>query len=72
MGFDARGMVAVDDQMMSTTPGVFACGDVHRGMSLVVWAIAHGRDAARGIDRYLTGRTDLPASAVTGELGVGR
>ena len=72
VGFDARGMVAVDEQMMSTTPGVFACGDVHRGMSLVVWAIAHGRDAARGIDRYLTGRTDLPASAVTGELGVGR
>ncbi|MDE2862747.1 MAG: hypothetical protein OXP37_07575 [Chloroflexota bacterium] len=40
-------------------------------MWLVVWAIAHGRDSARGFERYLTGRTDLPASAVTGELEVG-
>ena len=72
VGFDGRGMVAVDGDQMTTTPGVFACGDIHRGMSLVVWAIAHGRDAARGIDRYLSGRTDLPASALTGELGVGR
>ncbi len=72
VGFDGRGMVAVDDNMMTAAPGVFACGDVHRGMSLVVWAIAHGRDAARGVDQFLTGHSSLPASAVTGELGVGR
>ncbi len=52
--------------------GQLGVGIDARGMSLVDWAIAHGRDAARGIDRYLTGRTDLPVSAVTGELGAGR
>ena len=50
---DARGNVACDAQHMSSVPGVFAGGDMRRGQSLVVWAIAEGRSAARGIDAYL-------------------
>ena len=51
---DARGNVAVDAaSYMTTVPGVFAAGDMRRGQSLVVWAIAEGRQAAAGIDRYL-------------------
>ena len=57
---DARGNVAVDGNMMTSEPGVFAAGDMARGASLVVWAIAQGRDAARGIDEYLMGETSLP------------
>lgn len=44
----------------TSVPGVFAAGDVRRGASLVVWAIAEGRGAAREVDRYLMGNTDLP------------
>jgi glutamate synthase (NADPH/NADH) small chain len=40
---------------MSSAPGVFAAGDARRGKSLVVWAIAEGRNAAAGIDKYLRG-----------------
>jgi glutamate synthase (NADPH/NADH) small chain len=57
---DGRGNVAVDENLMSSAPGVFASGDMRRGQSLVVWAIADGRKAARGIDKYLMGRTRLP------------
>ena len=42
-------------------PGVFTAGDMQRGQSLIVWAIAEGRSAARGIDSYLMGASDLPA-----------
>ena len=42
------------------TRGVFAAGDVPRGQSLVVWALAEGREAARGIDQYLMSKTSLP------------
>ena len=52
---DARGNVATDGNHMSSVPGVFAAGDMRRGQSLVVWAIAEGRRAAAGIDRYLAG-----------------
>jgi len=41
-------------------PGVFACGDMTRGQSLIVWAIAEGRQAAAGVDRWLMGSSDLP------------
>jgi glutamate synthase (NADPH/NADH) small chain len=41
--------------------GVFAAGDSRRGQSLVVWALAEGREAARGIDQYLMGYSDLPS-----------
>ncbi len=56
---DPRGNVAVDEHRMSSEPGVFAAGDMSRGQSLIVWAIAEGRDAARGVDQYLMGRTLL-------------
>ena len=56
---DARGNVKADDDYMTTVPGVFAAGDTRRGQSLVVWAIAEGRGAARGIDKYLMGTTNL-------------
>ena len=46
---------------MSTVPGVFVAGDMGRGQSLIVWAIAEGRACAAGVDRYLVGETTLPA-----------
>ena len=57
---DARGNVLADENYMSSVPGVFAAGDMRRGQSLVVWAIAEGRKAARGVDQYLMGETTLP------------
>jgi len=51
--FDARGNVRTNEHYMSSAPGVFAAGDIRRGQSLVVWAIAEGRKAAEGINRYL-------------------
>ena len=56
---DARGNVSTDERYMSSVPGVFAAGDMRRGQSLVVWAIAEGRKAARGIDLYLMGESGL-------------
>jgi glutamate synthase (NADPH/NADH) small chain len=47
---------------MTTVPGVFVAGDMGRGQSLIVWAIAEGRSAAAGADRYLTGRDILPTA----------
>lgn len=55
-----RGNVAVGKNKMTNVPGVFAAGDIERGQSLVVWAIADGRRAAREVDRYLMGETILP------------
>ena len=51
---DHRGNVATGDNYMASVPGVFAAGDMRRGQSLVVWAIAEGRKAAQAIDKYLT------------------
>jgi glutamate synthase (NADPH) small chain len=59
---DPRSNVIADGSYMTSVPGVFACGDSRRGQSLVVWAIWEGREAARGVDAYLMGRTSLPAS----------
>jgi len=56
---DARGNVRIDKSFMSSVPGVFAAGDCQRGQSLVVWAIADGRKAARGVDQFLMGRSEL-------------
>ena len=56
-----RGNVARDDQWMTSIPGVFTAGDMQRGQSLIVWAIAEGRSAARAIDKYLMGESQLPA-----------
>ncbi len=51
--YDVRGSVQTDDKYNTSVKGVFACGDMHRGQSLVVWAIYEGRQAARGIEEYL-------------------
>jgi glutamate synthase (NADPH/NADH) small chain len=56
-----RGNVWRDARWMTSVPGVFTAGDMQRGQSLIVWAIAEGRSAARGVDLYLMGRSDLPA-----------
>jgi len=65
---DARGNVKVDSDFMSSEPGIFAAGDMQRGQSLVVWAIADGRKAAAGIDQYLVGQTELQTPRVAGIL----
>ncbi len=56
---DARGNVATDSNNMTSVSGVFAAGDMRRGQSLVVWAIAEGRQTARSVDAYLVGETVL-------------
>jgi glutamate synthase (NADPH) small chain len=60
--FDARGNVARDGSYATSAPGVFVAGDMGRGQSLIVWAIAEGRSAAAAVDRYLAGDTLLPAA----------
>ncbi len=60
VGLDARGNVARDASFMTSVPGVFACGDMGRGQSLIVWAIAEGRACAAGVDKHLAGETQLP------------
>ena len=55
-----RGNVATNAEKMTNISGVFAAGDMSRGQSLIVWAIREGRQAARFIDKYLMGFTDLP------------
>jgi glutamate synthase (NADPH/NADH) small chain len=58
---DARGNVAADTNAYATSePGVFACGDMRRGQSLVVWAIREGRQCARAVDEVLMGASELP------------
>ena len=56
-----RGNVWRDRNWMTSVPGVFTAGDMQRGQSLIVWAIAEGRSAARGVDLFLMGKSDLPA-----------
>jgi glutamate synthase (NADPH/NADH) small chain len=65
------GRIQTDGAMMTAVDGVFAAGDATRGASLVVWAIGEGRDAARHIDRHLTGHSHLPASLQTPNPGFG-
>jgi glutamate synthase (NADPH) small chain len=60
--FDDRGNVARDASYATSVPGVFVAGDMGRGQSLIVWAIAEGRSAAAAVDRYLSGDTLLPAT----------
>jgi len=57
----ARGNVARDSKWMTNVPGVYTAGDMQRGQSLIVWAIAEGRSAARAIDQHLMGASKLPA-----------
>jgi glutamate synthase (NADPH) small chain len=56
-----RGTLSCGADWQTSAPGVFVCGDAHRGASLVVWAIAEGRSVAHSVDAYLTGASDLPA-----------
>jgi glutamate synthase (NADPH/NADH) small chain len=59
--FDPRGNVKANTLNYQTTnPKIFSCGDMRRGQSLVVWAIREGRQAARGVDQFLMGSSDLP------------
>ena len=59
---DGRGNIKLDENRMAGVPGVFAAGDAARGQSLVVWAIAEGRETAHHMDKYLMGSTSLPRS----------
>lgn len=61
VALDDRGNVARDESYASSVPGVFVAGDMGRGQSLIVWAIAEGRACAASVDAYLMGETTLPA-----------
>jgi glutamate synthase (NADPH/NADH) small chain len=64
LSLTSRGTLSCGSDWQTDAPGVFVCGDAHRGASLVVWAIAEGRSVAHAVDRYLTGASDLPAPVV--------
>ena len=65
---DSRGNVARDERWSTGREGVFVCGDMSRGQSLVAWAIAEGRSAAAAVDRWLMGETVL-RTAIPATLG---
>ena len=58
---DARGNVTRDGEYQTSVDGVYVCGDMGRGQSLIVWAIAEGRSCAAAVDQMLCGSTHLPA-----------
>ena len=58
--FDERGNVKTDNNLMTNVDAVFSCGDMERGQSLVVHAIASGRSCAKKIDLFLQGKSKLP------------
>jgi glutamate synthase (NADPH/NADH) small chain len=64
---DGRGNIVRDASFMSSVPGVFVAGDAGRGQSLIVWAIAEGRSAAAGVDRWLSGASALPVPIAAGQ-----
>ena len=59
---DARGNVTRDGEYQTSVDGVYVCGDMGRGQSLIVWAIAEGRSCAAAVDRKLSGSTHRPAT----------
>ena len=61
---DSRGNISRNDEYMSNLKGIFVAGDMGRGQSLIVWAIAEGRATASAVDHYLMGATDLPVPIV--------
>jgi glutamate synthase (NADPH) small chain len=65
---NGRGALPCGSDWQTDAPGVFVCGDAHRGASLIVWAIAEGRSAAHGVDAYLMGDSDLPEPVKPGAL----
>ncbi|MGD0320944.1 MAG: glutamate synthase subunit beta [Acidimicrobiales bacterium] len=70
LGLDARGNVACDSSWQTRREGVFVCGDMARGQSLIVWAIAEGRSCAASVDRWLMGDSALPEPLVPGQLAL--
>jgi glutamate synthase (NADPH/NADH) small chain len=68
LGLNRRGTLSCGSDWQTTAPGVFVCGDAHRGASLIVWAIAEGRSAAHAVDAFLMGESDLPAPVMPGAL----
>ena len=67
---DGRGNVVRSSTWETTVPGVFVAGDMGRGQSLIVWAIAEGRSAAAAVDAFLTGSSTLPAPILTTTRGL--
>jgi glutamate synthase (NADPH/NADH) small chain len=65
-GLATRGTVDCGHDWQTSVPGVFVAGDMHRGASLIVWAIAEGRAAAAAIHTYLGGAGALPAPVFPG------
>ncbi len=61
VSINERGNVWRDENWMTSVPGIFTAGDMQHGQSLIVWAISEGRSAARAVDEYLMGSSDLPA-----------
>jgi glutamate synthase (NADPH/NADH) small chain len=61
VSLDPRGNVARNSDWATNVDGVFVCGDMGRGQSLIVWAIAEGRSCAASVDTWLVGESDLPA-----------
>jgi glutamate synthase (NADPH/NADH) small chain len=65
-----HGTIEADESWATSKPGVFVCGDATRGQSLIVWAIAEGRSAARSVDTFLMGESDLPSPVVPGQVAI--
>ena len=63
VALDKRGNINASSDYQTSVPGVFVAGDARRGQSLIVWAIAEGREAAQGIDTYLMGTSQLPLTS---------
>ncbi|HUY64114.1 MAG TPA: glutamate synthase subunit beta [Acidimicrobiales bacterium] len=70
VALDERGSVSADAQWRTNVEGVFVCGDMTRGQSLIVWAIAEGRSCAASVDSLLMGESALPAPLVPGQLAL--
>ncbi|MBY8854795.1 glutamate synthase, partial [Saccharothrix sp. MB29] len=70
LGIDltSRGTVSCGSDRQTQAPGVFVCGDAHRGASLVVWAIAEGRSVANAVVRFLTRSSDQPSPVIPHQL----
>lgn len=59
---------AIYGKYQTNIPNIFTAGDMRRGQSLIVWAISEGREAARQVDIYLMGKSELPSKDITGDL----
>ena len=69
VSLDERGNVLADDKSYKTShEKLWVAGDMRRGQSLIVWAISEGREAARQVDIYLMGKSDLPTKNASGDL----